>query len=83
MNPLTIAILIAIDVYLVYVVARAWKGIWHFGLPMALGVAAGVAAVVFGQIAVMREDAIFATLMEAAGTLCLLLVVWTLWRVLR
>ncbi|HEY4819719.1 MAG TPA: hypothetical protein VIH62_02675 [Xanthobacteraceae bacterium] len=83
MNTLTAVLLIAIDVYIVYRTARAWKDIRHFGPLMAAGIAAGMAAVVFGQIAVIRKDATFVTLMEVAGVVCLLLVVWALWRVLR
>jgi hypothetical protein len=86
MNALTIAMLIAIDVYIVYIVyraARAWKEIWHVGPPMAGGLAAGLAFVVLGEIAIIRKDETFVMLAEAAGAVCLLLVIWALWRVLR
>src|SRR5258708_35118497 len=82
MNALT-ALLIAIDVYLVYIVyraARAWKEIWHFGPPMAVGLAAGLACIVLGQIAIVRKDETFVMLAEAAGAVCLLFVIWALWR---
>jgi len=83
MNATTIILLIAFDGYLAYLVVRARQGIWRFGPLMAAGVAAGVVAVVLGQIAIVRKEQMFATLMAAAAAVAVVLIIWALWRAFR
>jgi hypothetical protein len=74
MNPLTIGVLVAVNAWFGYIGFRSWREARRFGPVMMAGVAAGLVAVVLGQVAFVLHDASYAVYAGLVGLLFPILV---------
>jgi hypothetical protein len=80
MDAWTIGLLVAFDGYLAFRLVQGWQGIRVFGPLMMAGVAASLAAVALGQVALVRRDPSYQTSMAFAAGVSLVLVIAAIWR---
>ena len=76
----TIVVLVAVNAWFGYIGIRSWKEARRFGPLMMAGVAAGLIAVVLGQVAFVLHDKSYAVYAGLVAILFPVLVLVAIWR---